>query len=210
MVGILAKFAGAAADSVPYVDRQTGFNFAEFKASYNLTDRSVMFYRIAVPATVPSDGGFDVVLQVTAPRDVGWAGMTWCGTMISCPLLAFWYSGNNVIVGSHWVTEHKFPPLSTQSTYTLLKTGTFVNNTHFQFTAKCTGCASWQSSSGRLNKLSARGNNRFAFVYGAQKPSNPSSNQSQFPVHEVNLPWVADFSQGSNPNFSTLLTKNGG
>jgi hypothetical protein len=100
------------------------------------------------------------------------------------------------------------PAVYTGAQYTILKTGTKTNGSHWQFTAKCTGCSTY-TSSGRTAYLATEGTNRLAFAYAAGKPSNPSSNASTFPVHDVHNYWSHDFAGAKNADFASLVTKNG-
>lgn len=106
--------------------------------------------------------------------------------------------------------SHVQPTVWSGATLEVLKTGTHSNGTHWQFTAKCTGCTSYQSSSGSTRYLNPKGGNRLAFAYSATKPSNPSSSSSTFSAHDVIGYWTHDFSLGQNPQFASLVTKNGG
>ena len=87
-----------------------------------------------------------------------------------------------------------------------MKTGTKVNSTHWQFTAKCTGCTSWSSSGGGARYVNPKGGNRFAWAESTAKPSNPNSNTSSFSVHEVHGYWTEDFSRAINANFNTIVS----
>src|SRR5262249_19102645 len=56
-------------------------------------------YRIAIPDTATA-GTFDILLQISAPKAVGWAGLAWGGTMVNNPLAVAWANGNTGIVSS--------------------------------------------------------------------------------------------------------------
>ena len=103
---------------------------------------------------------------------------------------------------------HVTPTSYTGATYTLLKNGNRVNGTHWQFTAKCSGCTTWTGASGSA-RISPTGSSRLAFAYSSSKASNPSSNTSSIPVHDTPNYWTHDFSTGLNANFETLLARNG-
>lgn len=108
---------------------------------------------------------------------------------------------------------HILPQPYRGSTYEILRTGTKNNGTHWQVTAKCSGCTSYgssSSSSSLMNRLSATGSNRLAFAYSSSKPSNPSSNMSDFSEHSVIGFWNHDFSSAVNPTFTSLVAKNKG
>lgn len=106
---------------------------------------------------------------------------------------------------------HVAPPSYSGASYQVLKTGTHTNRTHWQYTAKCSGCTSFAGgSSNTKTTLNANGVNHLAFAYSATKPSNPSSSTSTIPVHDVYGYWDHDFSVAGNAAFATLVTKNGG
>jgi hypothetical protein len=60
-------------------------------------------YRIAIPSPVSPGTPYDLVLQVVAPNDVGWAGISWGGSMLASPLTVAWANyGNGVTVSSRY------------------------------------------------------------------------------------------------------------
>lgn len=61
-------------------------------------------FRVAVPSSISSQTPFDVVVQVIAPNQVGWAGLAWGGKMTSNPLTVAWANGNSAIVSSRFAT----------------------------------------------------------------------------------------------------------
>ncbi len=103
---------------------------------------------------------------------------------------------------------HTYPGPWSGSSLSVFKTGTRSNGTHWQFTAKCTGCTQFTTESGRNVILNPNGGNRFAFAYGAGRPSNPSSNTSTFNEHDVFGYWSHDFNSAKNDNFQSLVSKN--
>jgi len=189
-----------------YHDPETGFTFSQWNAMYNLG--SAVTFRVAVPSPVAANTPYDAVIQVVAPIDVGWTGLAWGGQMEYNPLAVSWSSGSNTIVSSRYATEHAAPPAYNGATYSVFKTGTHVNRTHFQYTAKCSGCTSFTGSSGSRVILNPTGTNRFAFAYASSKPSSPYSNTSSLPVHDVYSYWSHDFSAGANAAFTSLTAKN--
>jgi hypothetical protein len=100
------------------------------------------------------------------------------------------------------------PPAYKGATYTTLKKGTKVNSTHYQYTAKCTGCTYFTGASSAQKSLNPQGGNQLAFAFAFAKVNTPSSNTSSFSGHDVHSYGVHDFSQGSNANFAELVTKN--
>jgi hypothetical protein len=103
---------------------------------------------------------------------------------------------------------HSTPTSYTGATYTLLTKGNKSNSTHWQLTAKCTGCTTWTGSSG-ASRIDPKDQKRLGFACAAAKPASPSSNTSSIPVHDVYNYFTHDFSTGANANFATLLAKNG-
>ncbi|KAK3372072.1 CBD9-like protein [Podospora didyma] len=196
----------AAADTAIYQDADTGLTFSTAFALYKSDGRGITF-RVAIPSSATNYAKYDAVIQVVVPNDVGWAGLAWGGSMTRNPLLAAWRGSNNqVVTTSRWATSHSLPTVYNDSKYTVYKTGTKSNSTHWQFTALCTGCTSW-TDSGSARYLNPKGGNRLAFAYSPNKPSNPSSNTSSFPVHDVHGYWSHDFNAGSNTNFETAVAR---
>lgn len=89
-------------DAATYFDPETGFTFSQTTALYAL-GKSLTF-RIAVPSPVSSGASYDAVLQVIAPIDVGWAGLSWGGGMTYAPLSLGWSNGNSVVLSSRYAT----------------------------------------------------------------------------------------------------------
>ena len=98
----MTKFIASFADAVTYLDPETGFTFAQTTALYAL-GKSLTF-RIAVPNPATSGTPYDAVVQVIAPIDVGWAGLSWGGGMTYAPLSVAWANGNSVVVSSRYAT----------------------------------------------------------------------------------------------------------
>ncbi|ORY10677.1 hypothetical protein BCR34DRAFT_485303, partial [Clohesyomyces aquaticus] len=191
--------------AVAIYDSETGFTFSQFSAAYSLS--ASITYRIAVPSSATSNSPFDIVLQVIAPKAVGWVGLAWGGNMVKNPLTVTWANGNTPVISSRWAPGHSMPTAYDDATFKTFKTGTKSNGTHWQFTAKCTGCTSWLGASGNTT-LTAQGSNRLAFAYSGTKPSSPSQTTSTISVHDVHNYWSHDFSAGANANFDALVTKN--
>ncbi len=107
MVGIAASpshaasLAGtaASADTTVYQDPETGFTFSQYFGKYSLNNRGITF-RIAIPSGARQD--FDVVIQIVAPSDVGWAGLAWGGGMLKNPLATVWGTSNGAMISSRW------------------------------------------------------------------------------------------------------------
>lgn len=209
-VGLVGMATSAiAADSAVYIDSETQFRFQQFNAMYGLGTGQSIAYRIAVPSPASSGSNYDMVIQISAPVGVGWAGLAWSGRMTTGPLLVAWRNGNSAVVSSRTATSHSQPTvLNGGPTYQILKTGTKVNGTHWQVTAKCSGCSSFTSRTGVVTNLNPGGSSRFAFAMSLGAPYTPSNPASGFPYHEVQNPWTHDLSQAGNANFAQLVQKN--
>lgn len=126
------------------------------------------------------------------------------------PLTLAWRSGTDVIVSSRFAFGYYVPPPYTGATYTVLKTGTHVNTTHWQITAKCTGCTHWGDDDTGVTDLDPTQQNPLAYAYSTVAPETPASNTSSFGIHDSIGHWYHDFAQGVNPGFAALVTKNEG
>jgi hypothetical protein len=76
------------------VDADTGITFQSTTNSEGIT------YRLALPADASADKPYDVILQVVAPIELGWAGWAWGGAMTYNPLTVVWADGKNVVYSS--------------------------------------------------------------------------------------------------------------
>lgn len=85
-----------------FKDPDTGFTFSQYNALYKYNSPNVISFRTAVPN--PASAPYDIVLQVTALKDVGWLGLAWGGTMLNVPLTLAWPNGNSVTVSSRYTT----------------------------------------------------------------------------------------------------------
>ncbi len=100
------------------------------------------------------------------------------------------------------------PSAYSGASYQVLKTGTRVNGSHWQVTAKCSGCAYYTNSIGRTTTLDPQGSNLFGWAFATAKPYNPSSNMSGFGVHDSFNFLTHDFSGAGNTAFTSLVAKN--
>lgn len=209
-MGLVAMATSAmAAESALYIDSETSFRFAQYIAPFSLTTGQNIMYRVAVPSPASTGTPYDIVVQISAPIAVGWAGLAWSSRMTTGPLMVVWRNGNSIVVSSRIATSHTQPTvLNNGPTYQVLKTGTRVNGTHWQVTAKCTGCSTFTSASGGRTNISPSGQNRLAYAMSFRAPNTPSNPASGFTIHDVQNPWTHDFSQAANTNFAALVTKN--
>ncbi|KAI0104308.1 hypothetical protein GGR51DRAFT_522278 [Nemania sp. FL0031] len=194
---------GLAADTSVVRDGETGFTFSEYRAAY-VIGQSITF-RVAVPS--PATTPYDIVFQIIAPNAVGWTGLSWGASMINCPLTIGWASGSTTVASVRRTSVRTQPQIYDGATLQLLKTGTKLNGTHWQITAKCTGCSSFTTTGSNTKALNANGSNRLAFAYSKTKPSSASS-AAMLSVHDVYNYWDHDFSSAGNIDFAALVTRN--
>jgi hypothetical protein len=82
-----------AVPAAKYCDPETTICYSEW-----LSPEKIAF-RIAIPDTAAA-GNFDVLLQIAAPKTVGWAGIAWGGVMVNNPLTVAWANGDKTVVSS--------------------------------------------------------------------------------------------------------------
>jgi len=206
---LLLRGVNAANERV-LVDPDTKLSFYSTYQSYKLDSGKGITFRIAVPEANSSTtiAAFDAVVQMVIPNEVGWAGLGWGGGMSQNPLLVVFRNSNNqgVLASSRWANGHVTPNAYSGATYTVYKSGTKMNSTHWQLTAKCTGCTSW-TSNGKNVQVKLKGENKFGWAYSLKKPSNPSSATSAIPVHDLGQYFSIDVGKGANKDFTALVGK---
>lgn len=84
----------AAAASVKYCDPKTTVCWSQY------TSAAGVQYRLAVDDTAKAGAAFPVVLQIVAPKAVGWAGICFGGAMANNPLAIGWANGAKAMVSS--------------------------------------------------------------------------------------------------------------
>lgn len=184
-------------------DPETGFTFSEFGVQYQLNG-SPMIFRTAQASGLSPGSDWDIVLQIVCPINVGWAGLSWGGSMTNAPLSVAWPgNGNAMVLSSRYATARVKPNPYNGATYQTLRVGTGRNSTHWRIAVKCSGCTQFGTKS-----LNPNGSTRLAWAFGKGKPTNPSSNTSDFPYHDSHNYFQHDFASGANPQFSELLQKN--
>ncbi|KAK0612603.1 hypothetical protein B0T17DRAFT_564931, partial [Bombardia bombarda] len=174
------------AGTTKYCPGGTPICFSEFTvATHNI------IYRIAIPEVAAAP--FDILLQIVAPRAVGWAAIAWGGKMSNNPLTMAWPSGNRTVVSSRFTTGHSAPTPYTGATYSVLPSSS-SNATHWQLDVLCTGCSQWQGGS-----LNPNGTNGLAWAKAAKDVTSPASNTSAFSIHDAKAVFAHDFSQARIP-----------
>ncbi|KAI1371641.1 CBD9-like protein [Hypoxylon crocopeplum] len=204
-----ALFAGAASETNADVfrDPDTGFTFSQYNAPIT-TGANYITFRIAIPSPATAGQPYDTVVQVVAPVAAGWVGIAWGGSMTNNPLLIGWPNAGSATTSVRRATAHTAPVADAASSVQLLKTGTKSNSTHWQFTAKCTGCTSFTTTGSTSKSLDPAGSNRLAFAYSRTKPSQPASASSPINVHDLFNYWTHDFASAGNTGFQELVDKN--
>ncbi|KAI2469121.1 CBD9-like protein [Annulohypoxylon bovei var. microspora] len=190
-----------------FLDPDTGFTFSQYNAQIT-TGTSYITFRVAIPSPAPSGQPYDVVLQVVAPVSAGWVGVAWGGSMTNNPLLIGWANGASGMASIRRATAHTAPVAYTGATLQILTKGVKTNATHWQFTAKCTGCTQFTTTGTTTKSLNPSGSNRLAFAYARTKPSQPASESSPINVHDLFNYWDHDFSSAGNAEFQDLVDRN--
>ncbi|KAK3991557.1 hypothetical protein QBC44DRAFT_51043 [Cladorrhinum sp. PSN332] len=189
-------------DSSVYEDAETGLTFSSYS-----TDRGIS-YRVAIPEEIPTgDKIFDTVLQIESPNDVGWAGFAWGGHMTYNPLAIVWANGtNNVVLSSRIAYGYYSPPEYSDSHYTVLKTGTHINATHFKITVKCTGCSRWGDEDIGFTEIDPEYDSTLAYAYSDHPVDTPGDETSSFGIHDsLGHPVYALGSQAKNADFAAKV-----
>ncbi|RWA11950.1 hypothetical protein EKO27_g3165 [Xylaria grammica] len=194
---------GSAADTTIVRDGETGFTFSEYQAAFVIGQ--AITFRVAVPSPAPDK--YDLVFQIIAPTAVGWTGLAWGASMVNDPLTIGWASGSTAVVSVRRTTVRTQPQVYDGATVQLLRTGTRVNGTHWQITAKCSGCSSFTTTGSTTKNLNPTGSNRLAFAYSKTRP-NSASTAAMISVHDVYSYWDHDFSTAGNIDFAQLVQKN--
>ncbi|KAI0445206.1 hypothetical protein F4803DRAFT_194422 [Xylaria telfairii] len=194
---------GLAADTSIVRDPETGFTFSQFMAAYQIGQ--TVTFRVAVPSPAPAN--YDLVFQIIAPNAVGWTGLAWGASMVNCPLTIGWASGSTPVVSVRRTSVRTQPQIYDGAKVQLLKTGSKVNGTHWQITAKCSGCSTFTTTGSNTKTLNPNGSNRLAFAYSKTKP-NSASSAATLSVHDVYNYWDHDFSSAGNIDFDQLVLRN--
>ncbi|KAI0600996.1 putative iron reductase domain protein [Biscogniauxia sp. FL1348] len=197
----LAVSANAQTDTAPFEDAETGIMFQSSTTAEGVT------YRLALPANASGNSAYDVILQVVAPVELGWVGWAWGGMMTYNPLTVVWADGENVVYSSRQALGYYLPAAYEDATYTVLK-GTSVNETHFKFTALCTGCASWTDFDGNPTYLNGAGDTNFAYAISEAPVEEPASSDSSFSIHDNVGRWIHDLAGARSDKFSEWVTEN--
>ncbi|XXH01081.1 hypothetical protein Hte_007432 [Hypoxylon texense] len=190
-----------------FKDPDTGFSFSQQNVQIT-TGSSYITIRVAIPSPAPAGQPYDAVLQIVAPVAAGWVGLAWGGSMTNNPLLIGWLNGASGVASVRRATSHTAPAVTSDATVQVLAKGTKSNGTHWQVTAKCTGCTSFTTTGTTTKTLNPSGSNRLAFAYSKTKPSQPASGTSPINVHDLFSYWDHDFAAAGNAQFQDLVDRN--
>ncbi|KAK3356807.1 hypothetical protein B0T25DRAFT_516361 [Lasiosphaeria hispida] len=184
-----------AAVSAKVCDAATTICFSEWTSPEKIS------YRIAIPDTATA-GSFDVLLQIVAPKTVGWAGIAWGGVMANNPLGVAWASGASAIVSSRKASSRTYPQVSADASYTVLP-GSGSNTTHWYVTALAKGVSSWGTT--KLDPASSAVS--FAYAQSSAAVTEPTNPASRFSIHQSRGKWTHDLASAKIANFAALVEK---
>ncbi|KAK8096598.1 Cellobiose dehydrogenase [Apiospora kogelbergensis] len=197
----LAGSAAAQAESVPYTDAETGIAFQSYPSADGVE------FRVALPATIEAGKPYDVILQVEAPKSLGWIGWAWAGQMTYNPLTIIWANGDQVMHSSRMAFGYSSPTAYPDATYQILK-GTGVKGDTLKFTALCKGCSSWTDFTGEPFTVDASQEARFAYAFSANPVAAPADNGTTFTIHDGVGHWYHDLPGAKSASFADWVAKN--
>lgn len=88
-----------------------------------------------------------------------------------------------------------------------MKTGTHVNATHFQVTAKCTGCSRWGDEDIGFTELDPAYHSTMAFAYSNYPVDTPADEESNFGIHESLGHPIYDLATAKNTDFDAKVAE---
>ncbi|KAL2265114.1 hypothetical protein VTJ83DRAFT_6214 [Remersonia thermophila] len=185
---------GGSVSPAKFCDAATTICYAEWTSPERIA------FRFAIPDTA-TPGNFSVLLQISAPRSVGWAGLAWGGVMVNNPLTLGWANGNTAVVSSRSASSRSYPGPYAGATYTVLP-GTTANNTHWTLSVLAKGVSSWGST--RLDPSSTV---RLAYAQAPQPPFQPANNASRFNIHTSRNTFMLDLKSAQVADFAELVAK---
>ncbi|KAI0179282.1 iron reductase domain protein [Hypoxylon sp. FL1284] len=208
-MGVIARLATAAAvlaagsiaapvtAASQYCD-ESGVCFSEISVGV-----APITWRIAIPAV--EEGPFDVLLQVIAPKTVGWAGLAWGGGMLYNPISLAWANGNTTVGSARFALEHVQPETYEEAGHTVLK-GSSVNETHWTLTTLCQGCSAWVNNGGAKVELDPGATAAsFAFAASAVPPIDPTDPLSPIGIHSEHGIFKLDLAAAKSDKFDTWV-----
>ncbi|KAK7959954.1 Cellobiose dehydrogenase [Apiospora aurea] len=197
----LVGTAAAQAESVPYTDAETGITFQQYPSEDGIQ------FRVALPELIEPSQPYDVILQIEAPKSIGWVGWAWAGQMTYNPLTLVWANGDQVVHSSRMAFGYSPPTPYADATYQVLK-GTGIKGDTLKFTALCKGCSSWMDFTGEPTTVDSTQEARFAYAHSSKPVAEPANNASSFSIHDGVGHWYHDLPAAKNPAFNTWVAKN--
>ncbi|KAF6834600.1 cellobiose dehydrogenase [Colletotrichum plurivorum] len=185
----------AAQEQSTYCD-SLGRCFASYTTEGGIT------FGFAIPEGATSGQPYDAILQVTAPIEVGWAGLAWGGSMTYNPLTIVWVNGEEVTVSSRMAFGYFTPPPYEDAEHTVLP-GTVVNATHYSVTTLCRGCTYFAPFGNDPTALDPNGENYLAFAYSGVPVDDPTANDTTFGIHERTGHWYHNFAPAQAADFES-------
>lgn len=94
--------------SAKYCDASTHICYSEFISPEKIA------YRFAIPDNATA-GNFDILLQIVAPKTVGWAGLAWGGTskfLLSLSSISHFHLPHTVLISNTYLKSGQQPPPS--------------------------------------------------------------------------------------------------
>ncbi|KAK6858861.1 hypothetical protein PG995_004714 [Apiospora arundinis] len=192
----LVGSAAAQAESVPYTDAETGIVFQQYPSADGIQ------FRVALPGTIEASQPYDVILQIEAPKSIGWVGWAWAGQMTYNPLTVIWPNGDQVMHSSRMAFGYSTPSPYADATYQVLKgTGIKVHR-------PLQGCSSWTDFTGEPFTVDASQEARFAYAFSANPVATPSDNATTFTIHDGVGHWYHDLPGAKSASFADWVAKN--
>ncbi|KAK4455297.1 hypothetical protein QBC34DRAFT_420108 [Podospora aff. communis PSN243] len=209
-MGLLGVFATAlslsgAALASPIQERAVAAKYCDAASTLCFSEwvsPEKIAYRFAIPDTATA-GNFDVILQIEAPKTVGWAGIAWGGVMTNNPLTVAWANGASAIATTRKASARTYPQPATDVTYTVIPSLTKANTTHWTYTAVAKGASSFGTT--RLNPASTAVS--FAYAQAAGAPATPADPASRFSIHNSRGKFTADLAAAKIADFTALAEK---
>ncbi|KAI1142106.1 iron reductase domain protein [Hypoxylon sp. FL0543] len=200
VVALLAgrSITAPTAATAKYCDESTGVCYSEVSVGV-----APITWRIAIPAV--GEGPFDVLLQVVAPKSVGWAGLAWGGGMLYNPISVGWANGDSTVASGRFAPAHQLPDFYEAANHTVLK-GSTVNATHWTLTTLCQGCSAWVHNGGSKETLDPGATAAsFAFAASPTPPVDPTDPASPFGIHTEHGLFTVDLAAAKSENFDTWV-----
>ncbi|KAI9150821.1 putative DUR3-Urea permease [Paramyrothecium foliicola] len=173
-----------------------------------------IIFGFAIPETTTAP--FQAIVQVTAPIEVGWAGIAFSSRMTNVPLIVTWPNGDTVKASPRVAFSYSLPGAYAEATLRVLD-GSTVNETHWVSTIFCDGCSSWSDlAPSPPNSLDPAAPNPFGLAYSTAPVNDPEDENTGFSIHQsaqiglvdLSLAQAAEFNDwvGEQPPAPTSVT----